>query len=238
MKDRTTGWMAIIFGLIAIALGVYCLRLINERKFQQSISENFDKELQIWRDDSGRQVAKIEFLEFNSLKTLREFETTNTELIELKKIVEQYRKKLKKGGSVTLVKGKTVIETVIKEVQGSRDSIYPVYTGDVNLGKWIYGNVVANKDSITLGLTVVNEYDVIFGRDKTGFLGLGKSKPFVQVTNYNPYSEINTIKTFNVERNKPRRFGLGVTAGYGITLDNLSPVPFVGAGLNYTFIRF
>lgn len=46
-----------------------------------------------------------------------------------------------------------------------------------------------------------------------------------------------TVTIDRVVTPPPKRFGLGLQVGYGITLDG-RPQPYIGVGLSYNFIRF
>jgi hypothetical protein len=37
---------------------------------------------------------------------------------------------------------------------------------------------------------------------------------------------------------KPKNFGVGVLAGYGINLVNAKPAPFIGIGISYNLFKF
>lgn len=37
---------------------------------------------------------------------------------------------------------------------------------------------------------------------------------------------------------KPKRWGVGIQAGYGVQADNLKPAPYVGAGISYNIVRW
>ena len=43
----------------------------------------------------------------------------------------------------------------------------------------------------------------------------------------------------NTVYRKPNKWGIGISAGYGLNLSNpIKPAPFIGVSLNYNFIRF
>jgi len=64
-----------------------------------------------------------------------------------------------------------------------------------------------------------------------------KASPTVIVTTDNPYISVIGIKSIKLETPRDRRFGIGVSAGYGIT-SAFQASPFFGVGLNYNVIKF
>jgi hypothetical protein len=45
--------------------------------------------------------------------------------------------------------------------------------------------------------------DLVIGREKTGFLGLGKT--FVEATLHNPYSEVKVLRTYQTQLPKTKK---------------------------------
>lgn len=212
---------------------------INTSSGKGQIIDNLNSQLKTYRNKDGQQVARIDFLEQERTKDFLKLETQDSTISELQSLVERYKSDLKKGGSATIIKTVTKIDTIIKQVEVVGDSIYPTYIGGVELGEWVSAQISANKDSIDLSLNIRNDYSVVFGREKTGFLGLGKRQSFAEVTNHNPYTETEAIRTYSVKPLKQSRWGLGTMVGYGIsTGDNNSLSWFVGAGLSYQLIKF
>jgi len=85
-----------------------------------------------------------------------------------------------------------------------------------------------------LNLKVKNRYDIVIGFEKTKMFK--PKKPYVIVTNHNPYSMTKDLRTYQVKGYEPKRFGIGLNAGYGIGLD-LKPQPYIGVGLNFNIIE-
>jgi len=98
-------------------------------------------------------------------------------------------------------------------------------------------NKVTKKDSTQLTLKYREEVDLLIGEEKTGFLGLGKSKPFARITFKNPYSEVKDMKVYQTSLPKQKRFGIGPTISYGVG-SGFEPQVFIGIGVNWNLIRF
>jgi hypothetical protein len=64
-----------------------------------------------------------------------------------------------------------------------------------------------------------------------------ENKYLVTVTSTNPYLKVAELKSQKFDAVKPKKYGLGVQFGYGIS-SSLKPSPFIGIGMSYNFIRF
>ncbi len=69
---------------------------------------------------------------------------------------------------------------------------------------------------------------------------LGAPQNYIDVFPDDPRITIKGLKSFTVKEKPPKRLGIGIAAGYGITQhDNtLRTAPYVGIGLNYNLIEF
>ena len=97
----------------------------------------------------------------------------------------------------------------------------------------VIGKVVASHDSTKLDLKIKNEYSIIIGEEKDGFL---KKKSFVEIINKNPYSMTESLRTYEVSQKK-KKFSIGPYIGYGIGV-NFIPQATVGIGLTYSLFKF
>jgi len=128
----------------------------------------------------------------------------------------------------TQTKIKTTAPTIIKETV--TDTVYLSY---INMQDWITGTIEARKDSTTIDLQIKNEYSVQIGREKHFFK---KDKLYAEVTNKNPFTEIETIKTYDIHYPKRQFIQLGTFLGVSTDLKgNISPV--VGVGVIIPFSR-
>lgn len=85
---------------------------------------------------------------------------------------------------------------------------------------------------MSLNLNVPVNIDVLLSRN-------GKNKGFkTTVTTDNPYVKISDLVTIKTDvKDSPSRWGIGVTGGVGVPLNNLSPKLFIGVGLTYDIFR-
>ncbi len=73
---------------------------------------------------------------------------------------------------------------------------------------------------------------------------LGDKRYYNDVFSPDPRVTINAARRFTLPEPRPRKFGIGIQAGYGFTFDPSAPFalpptwPYLGVGLSYNFIRF
>lgn len=232
---------------IAIIVILATLLLNSRRELEEQIilQEAIHAELETWIDKDGVNRARIQSLETSNTKDFLKLTTKDSSIIALQKSVKSMEKYLKKQGSVTNFSTSTGIDTSAKTkvIENKVQPQFPIYWSDFNLqdkqGKsWVYGNSTATKDSTTLKLNVINDYSVTLGIEPTGFLGLGKGKPFGDVKNYNPYSVTEELRTYQVTIPKPKRFGVGPVVAYGFGTTSIKGQWFVGIGGSYQLIKF
>lgn len=69
---------------------------------------------------------------------------------------------------------------------------------------------------------------------------LGAKQNFINVYSDDPRVTINGLKSFRLKEKPPNRFGIGLSAGYGLAKDGttIKASPYFGIGLNYNLIEF
>lgn len=184
----------------------------------------------------GEAVATISVIKTDNAKIFTQLKSSDSSINALQKVVKDYQDKLKPGGSVTnfITQNKittgdsTTISKLDSVLNGNKVIYYPTYTS-AKKDQWIDYKIIANKDSIKFNLVMQNDYSVVIGR-KSG-------QDFVDIINRSPYSTTKSVRTYQVQMPKPKRFGVGVHVGYGLGT-NFEFTPVISAGLNYNVIRF
>lgn len=242
MKIRME-WGVIIVLLLILFFSIKgCNNHRAKEQEQTELVKALNDTLKVWKDKDSLSHAKIQVLETSNPKDFINLKSNDKEVQDLQKLVKTYQDKLKKKGSATIFETTTEIGT---QIPTKVDTIYvpkngleikkPVYNSSFNLGNWVIGNTKATEDSTSINLKVKNEYSVIIGEESQGWFK--PRKPFVEVINKNPYSETTSLRTYQVQQPKVKRFGIGPVLGYGITSDFKSDI-FIGVGLQYNLIRF
>jgi hypothetical protein len=243
LKRFNPNKLIITFSLILFMLLLWSNYRRGERiKVIETLNTSLNDTVTFWRTKEGLSKARITVLESYNTSDFIELTTKDTTVKKLQKLVEKNKKYINKQGSITIIESETTIDTTTPTVVDNntkKDSTgnSPVYRSKINLGKWVTGIIVASKDSTTTKLSIKNEMDLVIGREKTGFLGLGKGKTFVEATLHNPYSEVKVLRTYQTQLPKTKKIHVGPTLMYGIG-QNFSPGVYVGVGVTWGIINF
>lgn len=221
------------------------MKLNREVKEKSGLISSLQDTLKVVRNRDSSLTATISTLETDNVKQFLNLQVKDSSILALQNLVKDYKSKLREAGSsATKLTTDTKVDTKSPTQVNPRDTvkgdslvyIYPSYKSEFNLNNWVEGTVFATRDTTTLRLIVRNDYDVIIGSEGGLFK---KRKTFVEVTSHNPYSEIKTLRTYRVSQPPPKRWGIGIQAGYGLTLSD-KPIltPYIGIGVSHNLIRF
>lgn len=237
-KTSLIPWILIIVGVWAYYMN-FKKTTNDSNKIQEqhnTINALADTVKTVVNEDQSK-TASITAFETQREKDFLTIQSQQEEIVALQNLVRKYKSKLDEGSSATRFTSETKVNSGSKTTSILVDS-FPEYHSNINLDNWIVGKSRATKDSTYLSLSLRNEYDVIVGAERYGFLNT-KRKPFVDVTTHNPYSEVKTLRTYRVKVPDPKRMGLGVHIGYGFQLERqLKWYPVISVGLNFNLIEF
>lgn len=236
-------WIREVF--IAILMVIIAILYFTNISYQKEAKENanlvisLNDTLKTWKDKDSLSHTKIQIIETERTKDFLSLQSKDEEIIKLQKTVKQYEKQIKNQGSVTNFTSETKIitkDSLVTDSVCGKCSFYfsnsnPWFSVDAS----IYPTKTPNQLSLSLDLKVKNEYSVIVGKEKQGLFK--KPKPFVEVLNHNPYSETESLRTYQVSNNvRVKRFGIGPNISVGFNDKGFSW--FIGIGLQYNLIRF
>ena len=236
-------WIRVVF--IAILVVIIVILYFTNISYQKEARENanlvisLNDTLKTWKDKDSLSHAKIQIIETERAKDFLSLQSKDEEIIKLQKTVKQYEKQIKNQGSVTNFTSETKIitkDSLVTDSVCGKCSFYfsnsnPWYSVDASVSP----TETPNQLSLSLDLKVKNEYSVIIGEEKQGLFK--KPKPFVEVLNHNPYSETESLRTYQVSNNvRVKRFGIGPNISVGFNDKGFSW--FIGIGLQYNLIRF
>lgn len=238
--------LALLFSLEQCGSNLYNL------KEKEALMESMEDTLKTWKDKDGNNKARISTLETTSAKDFINMKSKDAEIVRLQNLVKENKGKLSNGGSAIALttEGKYTYKGGKPEVIFNKDridafqynpcdTIYPTYRDRFQSpGKWVWGDVTIGLQGTEINIAYRDSIDIVLGRDKTGFLGLGKGKPFGEVTSYNPYTAVKQFRTYNVKNAPKKRFGIGPTFSYGFGTGSLKPQFFIGVGGQYNLINF
>lgn len=228
---KKTQWILIIAVAILVALNLkQCQNTQAAKTESEEIIHFLNDTIVSVENKLGEQSKKARTLELSSEKALLAIQSKDKEVQRLQKVVKKYKKEIRGGGSVTVITDTVVIRDTIQGVVDSTGAINFAITEPNN---WYYGSFKVNKTLGELQIGFRNEYTVIIGYERKG---LFKKVPYTLVTNLNPYSDIQNIKSFKTTIPK-RRFNLSIQAGYGVTGEGFLRY-YMGLGLGYSLVRF
>lgn len=233
--------------VIILILAKFLYDAKNEVDVKTNLISVLGADLKIWQDQDGKNRAVIELLQTESVEQFLSIKSKDSTIIELQTEVEEYKRKIK-DGSITIINTVTVYDTIYQEVDRKEySSLFSSFLDSSIDNEWISATFGVKLDSLgvnryvvdssRLSLKVNNKYSVVFGKEPTGFLGLGKGKPFAEVKNHNPYTKTTNLRAFEVIAPPPKRFGLGLIGGYMIS-NNFTFEFAIGVGVSYNIIRF
>lgn len=235
--------------VLLLLLGVLAISWVkqrNSRLEKEDLLEAMTAELEVWKDKDGLNRARIQTMETYNARDFLALTAIDSTMSDLQDLVREYRGELRRQGSAAIIASETRVDTVYVPTDAVIDSTRTILSNRFS-DEWLdldYGfkfdtglPIGLGIDSTNFNLTLRNRYSVVFGREKQGFLGLGRSKPFAEVKNYNPYTTTTDLRTYQVKLPPPKRFGIGPVVAYGIG-PNGQVGWFIGVGASWTPIQF
>ena len=223
--------------LLLVTWAISLLVMIFSTRKVENITLEDNSNTRRWTEDSAN-VVRVNSINSLTLRELKKLKTQDSLIKELIITVNQFKKELRKGGSVTNFTTTNIINDTIftditdveYEVVNDTVFVYPTYEGKLD-NLWYSGLIKVSRETLILdSLKVYGDYSLIQGTEKYGFLKL-KQKKFVQIKCNNPYAEIDKIKTFIVPP-KQRKIYLGIGVFGGIS-NKQEPTYGVGINLSY-----
>lgn len=213
----------------------------NQTEQNTLISQALNDTIEHYVNDVGLMESKINVLQTSNTDLFLDAQIKNETVKLLQAEVVKYKSRLGTG-SIVRLETVTKIDTVFNTTTVvSKDTIikngtlyvYPEYGIGFN-DSWINIQGSVNNEQTKLDIEMTNQYTVAVVKKKKW-----KEEYEVIVTNENPYSSTKELKAYKVTSPKPKRFGIGIQAGYGVVIGKvIVPAPYVGIGLSYNLIKF
>lgn len=213
-------WLVLIFIIIII---IFCVKACNNniRKENSKLVESLNDSISYYRDVEGILHSKISVIEDDYFLKLK---LKDKEIVELQDLVKKY----KNVKSATIIKTETkIVEKIVNKTVLDTISNTPIYESSFNLKGYIWGDIVAKKDTTDIKINIKNDFNIVTYKEK--------NKLILDVSDKNPYSITKSQRSY-INLPKQKRFGLGVNTGYGISNSGLSP--YIGFGINYNLLNF
>lgn len=226
----------IVLIAIILLLGWFHSCEVSKLKEENNLFKGINDTLEIIRNKDSSQTAKISLLQSSNVSAYLALENLEGINKQLQDELKKEKSKVKNGGSLAIINSETTFSSTIptnsvvtSKINGC-DSIFEASNKDTTWVKW---NTIAKRQNTTIVLKVKDNYKVVIGSEKIGFL---KRKPIAEVTSYNPYSNIKSMRAIEVkDERSDRLLSLSVQAGYGFTLKGVGP--YLGCGISLNIIE-
>lgn len=232
--------------LILIASLSYNIDQFYKRKVDNMNITSLTDSLYVSKNKLGEEVKSKTLL----IMSVKELKKTNNELVaEINKLSNKDKRNLveinKLNFTVDMLEDSVnVLSSKPPIIVNDTTTIYPFEKTNAFRDLKYYVNVIDRKngkDIVTSAVTNDKVFaDLIITKKKE------QGNLILSVSSSNPYININSIlgsvvniKAYN-EYQKPKKFGIGLHLGYGISTHSsiVYLSPYIGIGLNYNFIRF
>lgn len=191
-------------------------REINSKRLIEQLNDS----LRSYRDKEGKMISRISTIEVDNMSFFKQLEVKDKTIRELQKLV-------KKGTlAASIIKTETKVDTVFRTTN-IKDTVNVTYETDFDIQGWIWGTVAMNRYTTSLRVFTRDQYDIRLSKEKDG--------TYIDVINHNPFSTTQEVRSV-YKLPKQKKFGIGVSLGYGMTSYGLSP--YIGLGINYNLINF
>lgn len=233
--------LAIIFLVVLMCTREhkYTKVLSNFKTTQKALEDT----IKVTKNELGQSVGTTSVIQTSNPEDFLLLASKDSTIQKLQKLVKDNKKKLKGQGIAAVINSEGTIDITVPTVIDSTNKSSPIYKSEYKLRDkidttkvWAWGTTVARKDSTQVLLKYREEADLLIGEEKTGLLGLGKSKPFARITFKNPYNEVKEMKIYQKDLPKTKKFGIGPTISYGIG-SGFEPQLFIGIGVSWDIIR-
>ena len=213
---------------ILITIGLFLLLSFMFRECssrEQEISSKkliaqLNDSLQSYRDKEGKMISRISSIEVDNMSFFKQLQVKDKTIQDLQKLV-------KKGTlAASIIKTETKVDTVFRTTK-IKDTVNVTYETDFDVQGWIWGTVAINKDTTALRIFTRDQYDIRLSKEKDG--------TYIDVINHNPFSTTQEVRSV-YKLPKPKKWGLNISAGYGMTPEGFKP--YIGIGIGRTLISF
>lgn len=183
--------------------------------------ESLTDSIKYYKDNYNVLHSRISIIEADNFTKIK---SKDKDIQELQELVKKY----KNVQAATVIKTETkVVEKIVNKPIFDTISRETAYYSKFDLDGFVWGEIIAKKDSTDLILNIRNDFNIVSHYDK--------GKLVLDVSDKNPYSVTKSQRSY-INLPKQKRWGLGINAGYGVSKSGLSP--YIGLGINYNLINF
>lgn len=227
-------YIAVIVLLIIILLQQNCANKASRTRIIEAAHDT----IKVHRDRHNNEIVEMKASELGYKDQIKLLKHANDSIsIQLREAITRHPRR--PAGAVSTETETEIIVVTDTDTLWMSDTmvindtvfLFPTYkTAYAN--QHIKFNVTASKDTVVNDITVYNKMDVVWSKSRKGWE--------VQVVNRNPYTTTKEAKSWASPKQNPKRFGIGVHAGYGMCILNntVKLAPQAGVSLHYSIINF
>ena len=183
--------------------------------------ESLTDSIKYYKDNYNVLHSRISIIEADNFTKIK---SKDKDIQELQELVKKY----KNIQAATVIKTETkVVEKIVNKPIFDTISRETAYYSKFDLDGFVWGEIIAKKDSTDLILNIRNDFNIVSHYDK--------GKLVLDISDKNPYTVTKSQRSY-INLPKQKKWGLGINAGYGISKNGLSP--YIGLGVNYNLINF
>ena len=220
MKRNNIIYTIFIIAAILSYITFFSYTVYKVRNYSSSRIESLTDSIQYYKDSYNVLHSKISIIEADNFK----INSKDKDIQELQELVKRY----KNVQAATVIKTETkIVEKIVNKPVLDTVSKETAYYSKFDLEGFVWGEIIAKKDSTDLILNIRNDFNIVSHYDK--------GKLVLDVSDKNPYSITKSQRSY-INLPKQKKWGLGISAGYGANKNGLSP--YIGLGVNYNLLSF
>ena len=221
MKRNNIIYTIFIIAVILSYITFFSYTVYKDRNYSSSRIESLNDSIQYYKDSYNVLHSKISIIEADNFTKIN---SKNKDIQELQELVKRY----KNVQAATVIKTETkVVEKIVNKPILDTISKETAYYSKFDLEGFVWGEIIAKKDSTDLILNIRNDFNIVSHYEK--------GKLVLDVSDKNPYSITKSQRSY-INLPKQKKWGLGISAGYGANKNGLSP--YIGLGVNYNLLSF
>lgn len=221
MKRNNIIYTIFIIAAILSYITFFSYTVYKDRNYSSSRIESLTDSIQYYKDSYNVLHSKISIIEADNFTKIN---SKDKDIQELQELVKRY----KNVQAATVIKTETkVVEKIVNKPILDTISKETAYYSKFDLEGFVWGEIIAKKDSTDLILNIRNDFNIVSHYEK--------GKLVLDVSDKNPYSITKSQRSY-INLPKQKKWGLGISAGYGANKNGLSP--YIGLGVNYNLLSF
>ena len=221
MKRNNIIYTIFIIAVILSYIAFFSYTVYKDRNYSSSRIESLTDSIQYYKDSYNVLHSKISIIEADNFTKIN---SKDKDIQELQELVKRY----KNVQAATVIKTETkIVEKIVNKPILDTVSKETAYYSKFDLEGFVWGEIIAKKDSTDLILNIRNDFNIVSHYEK--------GKLVLDVSDKNPYSITKSQRSY-INLPKQKKWGLGISAGYGANKNGLSP--YIGLGVNYNLLSF